>query len=469
MKHKHARRSTEEYQKELTDLSQDQSPISKPHFIFSPENPKYEQKTPMSYEDTLSHLKQKGYNVNPVQGKYDKKPERTFIVSNIKENDLDYLIELASNLGQESSIYSTGKEHKLMYHHGDNKGKYYKGTGTNFFEQEPEDNYTTIGNKHFSHNFDWSTAHEQEQPKPKYRFQSMKKSENVNQPNIVSRKLSSSHLGHGKQLYHHVIKEPNNSTVHHVISYDKTFTPQNPAVTRVTGTVDPNNNFSVKKININEGHDQEKEATRALIGTMFHHNNIHVPNQLANSLNKIKTIKGYGVNPTNTHHQASLGQAYKEVFYPKYYRTFRESLADGQKMEKSARNVGAALGLASLMGYLYQQDAINANKQKANNEQITREMASTTPDYTPEQLDFKRRMMAGGSGVNPQHVFEYLSKNPQAHTKQYGSFDNFYHEFKKDPSQWKDRYFDYAFKEHKGNNPKVIRSMIQGIYHDQNQ
>ena len=464
MKHKHSRRNSEESIKELQEL-ENNSPIQKPHFIFSPENPKYEQKTPMSYDEAHAHLKQKGYKVIPVKGKYDKKIENTFIVNDIKEHDLDHLIQLATDLGQESSIYSTGKEHKLMYHHGDNKGKYYKGSGTNFYEQEPEDNYTTVNNKHFSHNFDWNTMYDQETPKPKYRFQSMKKSESSNKPNIVSKELSGAHMGHGKQLYHHVIKEPNNS-VHHVISYDKTFTPQNPSVTRISGMVDNNNNYSINKINVNEGHDNEKETARALIGTMFHHNNVSVPNNFANSLNRIKNIKGYGVTPSETHHQVSLGEAFKNPFYSKYYRTFRESMADGQKMEKSLKHVGTTLGLATLMGYLYQQE-MNPNPKVDEPQEIVREVASEMPKYDDDQLDFKRRTLAGTKDyIKPEHIYQYLSKNPQAHNKKYNSLDHFYHDFKKDPSEWKDKYFDYAFKEHQGNRPKITRSMFNGLYHD---
>jgi hypothetical protein len=468
-KNKLWRRNTDEYKQELQEL-ENNSPIQKPHFIFSPENPKYEQKTPMSYDETFNHLKQKGYNVNPVKGKYDKKQENTFIVSDVKEDDLDHLIQLATDLGQESSIYSTGKEHKLMYHHGANKGKYYKGTGTNFYEQEPEDNYTTVNNKHFSHNFDWDNMHEQEPVKPvsKYRFQSMKKSEifgkKDDQPKSFSRELSGSHMGHGKQLYHHVIKEPNN-VVHHVISYDKQHTPQNPSVARISGTVDANNNFSVNKININEGHDAEKESTRALIGTMFHHNNVSVPNNFANSLNRIKSIKGYGVTPSETHHQVSLGEAFKSPFYSKYYRTFRESMADGQKMEKSLKHAGTALGLATLMGYLYQNE-MGIKPKTQEPQQVTREIASTAPEYDDHELDFKRRTLAGVKQVNPEHIYQYLSKNPQAHTRTYSGFDNFYHDYKKDPNEWKERYFDYAFKEHKGIRPKITQSMFNGIYHD---
>ena len=110
----------------------------------------------MDHKQTLAHLKSKGYNANEVKGHYGS-PETSIMVHNVSPKQAEHLHGMASKLGQDSSIYSTGKEHEMRFHHGEKSGKSIHGSGTVEHSEKPKDNFTTLPNgKHFTHNFDFS-------------------------------------------------------------------------------------------------------------------------------------------------------------------------------------------------------------------------------------------------------------------------------------------------------------------------
>jgi len=126
--------------------------IEQPHFIFSAQNPRYPTQSKMTHEQTMNHLKSKGYRAEELHSKYGE-PEKSIMVRN--PHNVQYLHQLAHNLGQESSIYSTGNHHELHFHHGQNAGNFAQGSGTKFHPQKPKDFYsTTKQGIHFTHNLD---------------------------------------------------------------------------------------------------------------------------------------------------------------------------------------------------------------------------------------------------------------------------------------------------------------------------
>lgn len=139
-------------------INEHKANISKPHMIFSAENPKYPQhnQLKMDHPTVLNHLKGAGYSAHEVQGHYGA-PERSIIVYGISPQHADHLHNLAAKLGQDSSIYSTGQKHEMHFHHGEDKGKKILGTGTVLHQQKPKDFYTSLpgGTHHFTHNFDF--------------------------------------------------------------------------------------------------------------------------------------------------------------------------------------------------------------------------------------------------------------------------------------------------------------------------
>ena len=132
--------------------------LSKPHFLLSAENPLHPHKNElgMSHEQVLGHLKQHGYDAHEVMGHYGA-PEKSILIHNVNPQQSEQLHGLASKLGQDSSIYSTGKKHEMRFHHGEKAGQSHYGEGTQFHAQKPEDFFTTLpSGEHFTHGFDFS-------------------------------------------------------------------------------------------------------------------------------------------------------------------------------------------------------------------------------------------------------------------------------------------------------------------------
>lgn len=135
--------------------------FQKPHILMSAENPYYHQELKLSHDDVRNMLHEKGYDFSEIQGHYGK-PERSFMIHNPPESSLPHFNELARKLGQDSIIHSTGNHHEMHYLNGENTGKYIKGQGTEIHHNQPEDFYSTdASGKHFSHNFDFGTLHDQ--------------------------------------------------------------------------------------------------------------------------------------------------------------------------------------------------------------------------------------------------------------------------------------------------------------------
>lgn len=129
--------------------------ISGPHFLFSADNPKYPHKNElkMDHHKVLAHLKNAGYDAHEVQGHYGA-PERSIAVYGVSPEHAEKLHGMASRLGQDSSIHSTGSEHEMRFHHGADAGKKIKGAGTQWHKEKPHDFFTTLpSGAHFTHNF----------------------------------------------------------------------------------------------------------------------------------------------------------------------------------------------------------------------------------------------------------------------------------------------------------------------------
>lgn len=127
------------------------------HFLFSAENPMHPHKNDlkMDHKQTLEHLKGKGFNAHEVKGHYGS-PETSIMVHGVNPNQANDLHGLASQLGQDSSIYSQGGKHEMKFHHGENAGKTVSGEGTTWHNEKPKDMYTTMPNgKHFTHKFNF--------------------------------------------------------------------------------------------------------------------------------------------------------------------------------------------------------------------------------------------------------------------------------------------------------------------------
>lgn len=135
--------------------------IQGPHFLFSAENPKFPKnnKLGLGHKEVLSHLQGAGYDAHSVSGHYGA-PEKSIIVYGVSPKHAEKLHGMASNLGQDSSIYSTGKEHEMRFHHGADKGKKVTGEGTNWHKEKPKDFFTTLpgGLHHFTHNFNFDKS-----------------------------------------------------------------------------------------------------------------------------------------------------------------------------------------------------------------------------------------------------------------------------------------------------------------------
>jgi hypothetical protein len=135
-----------------------------PHFVFSAENPGYPDKRSIKgdHENVLAGLKAMGMDAHGTTGKYGK-DERSILVVNPTPSHVKSLHQIASGLGQESGIESNGEDHKMVYYHGPNAGKYHAGKGTEQFEAGPSDDFYTkhpTGAGHFRHNFDFEHLHD---------------------------------------------------------------------------------------------------------------------------------------------------------------------------------------------------------------------------------------------------------------------------------------------------------------------
>jgi hypothetical protein len=159
----------------------EQNPVKarKPHFLFSAENPLYKDKVKlkMTHPEVMDFLKQKGYQVESMDGHYGH-PERSILVHNPSKNAARHLFNLASDLGQESSIYSDGYNHELHFHHGENAGKHAKGQGTAIHKKPPEDMYSTMADGTcFTHQINADVMHDRKESVISEKPSSIQKSE----------------------------------------------------------------------------------------------------------------------------------------------------------------------------------------------------------------------------------------------------------------------------------------------------
>lgn len=152
----------------LKAMDEHREKVGKPHFLLSAENPKYPKHNTlgMNHEQVLHHLKGAGFDAHEVHGHYGA-PERSIIVYGVNPKHAEDLHGLASKLGQDSSIYSTGQKHEMRFHHGADQGKKVLGEGTVWHSQKPSDFYTTLpgGSHHFTHNFNFEKSEVIKMPK----------------------------------------------------------------------------------------------------------------------------------------------------------------------------------------------------------------------------------------------------------------------------------------------------------------
>lgn len=153
--------------KDFNSILDHKQKVAGPHFLFSAENPKYAQhnKLGLNHEQALGRLQSEGYDAHAVDGHYGA-PEKSIIVYGVNPQHAERLHQVASNLGQDSSIYSTGKQHEMRFHHGDDAGKKFLGQGTDWHPEKPADFYTSLpgGIHNFTHNFDFENpVHPQQQ------------------------------------------------------------------------------------------------------------------------------------------------------------------------------------------------------------------------------------------------------------------------------------------------------------------
>jgi hypothetical protein len=151
----------------LNAMKDHRKSISGPHFLMSADNPIYpeQNKLNLDHAAVLKHLKGAQYDAHEVMGHYGK-PEKSIIIYKISPQQAEQLHSLAANLGQESSIYSTGKKHEMRYHHGEKAGQKVMGQGTTWHAQQPKDFYTTLpgGAGRFTHNFNEDMKKAEEKP-----------------------------------------------------------------------------------------------------------------------------------------------------------------------------------------------------------------------------------------------------------------------------------------------------------------
>jgi len=144
------------------NINEHKDKLSKPHFLFSAEAPKFPEKNTvgLNHDDIVNHLKGAGYDAVGVEGHYGA-PEKSILVYGVNKDQAHQLHGLAARLGQDSSIYSDGKNHEMKFHHGEHAGKTIKGYGTTFHPEKPVDYFTTLpgGTHHFTHHFNFENSH----------------------------------------------------------------------------------------------------------------------------------------------------------------------------------------------------------------------------------------------------------------------------------------------------------------------
>lgn len=129
--------------------------------ILSADAPKF---TPTleGHEHLLRVLKDMGLDHVQTHGRYDGKPERSVIVKNPSREQMQ---SLGRTFGQESVVYSEGRDHKLLFVNGPDSGKTVgtklDGDPIDFFSEPPKDNYTHLpGHGYFRINFDFGQSPE---------------------------------------------------------------------------------------------------------------------------------------------------------------------------------------------------------------------------------------------------------------------------------------------------------------------
>jgi hypothetical protein len=144
----------QQYFESKKKLQKDENTNLGHHIIFSAENSPYpdQVKSKATHEQVLAHLKSRGENAHEVQGHYGSS-ERSIIVFHPKNPE--GIERIAHGLGQESIIHSDGTNHQMKYLHGSQTGKVVTGKGTVWHQEKPNDFYTTLNNKHFTHNFNF--------------------------------------------------------------------------------------------------------------------------------------------------------------------------------------------------------------------------------------------------------------------------------------------------------------------------
>ncbi len=127
--------------------------IGAPHFIFSAENPKFIEKSEfkLNHDQVIHHLRGAGYDAHELKGS----PERCIAIYGVFPEHAEKLHDLAKRLGQESSVYSDGKNHEKRYHHGEKAGKKEYGNRTAWYREKPGSAHSTLpgGQYHFTHLF----------------------------------------------------------------------------------------------------------------------------------------------------------------------------------------------------------------------------------------------------------------------------------------------------------------------------
>lgn len=146
-----------------------------PYVLFSVEQPYHPTKYKINHEAFVNKLKQKGFDVEHVDGKYGGK-QNSIAVKNPTPEQTNYVNKISQKLGQDSVIHSDGLNHKMLYLNGEKAGKYHAGQGTIVHEKEPEDFYSTTGSgTHFTHNFDFDNLHSDKTFKKHEKFKKIKK------------------------------------------------------------------------------------------------------------------------------------------------------------------------------------------------------------------------------------------------------------------------------------------------------
>jgi hypothetical protein len=130
--------------------------INGPHFIFSAENPihpKYKN-LHLNHEQVLSNLQKAGFDAHPIYSCFDI-PDKSILIYLTDPTQINQLLDLAFNLGQESCIVSDGNKHILQFINGDFKGSQISGEGSTWYNKKPYNDYCSLPGEigYFSHNF----------------------------------------------------------------------------------------------------------------------------------------------------------------------------------------------------------------------------------------------------------------------------------------------------------------------------